>query len=33
MSEQVNWEKTLSVALERAKKENKLVLIDFYSPT
>lgn len=33
MSEELNWEKTMTGALERAKKENKLVLIDFYSPT
>jgi hypothetical protein len=33
MSEEIKWENTMTGALERAKKENKLVLIDFYSPS
>jgi hypothetical protein len=32
MSEEMKWETTMTGALERAKKENKLVLIDFYGP-
>jgi len=33
MAEGINWLNSLSSAVESAKKENKLVLLDFYSPT
>jgi hypothetical protein len=32
MAEKINWEDNLSHALETAKKQGKLVLIDFFSP-
>lgn len=33
MANEITWMKTLNEALESAKKEGKLVLLDFYSPT
>ncbi len=33
MAGEIIWEKSLSKALESAGKENKLVLVDFFSPT
>jgi len=33
MAEEIIWEKSLSKALESAGKENKFVLVDFFSPT
>lgn len=33
MSEGIIWMDSLGKALESAKNENKLVLIDFFSPT
>jgi hypothetical protein len=32
MSENIKWGKSLGSALETAKKENKPVFIDFFSP-
>lgn len=33
MTEKINWEKSLSTALQRAEKEQKRVIVDFTSPT
>jgi hypothetical protein len=33
MGEGIIWEKSLSSALESAKNQNKLVLVDFFGPT
>lgn len=32
MSEKLSWEKSLSHALQLAKDQNKMVLVDFYGP-
>lgn len=32
-SAEVEWVKDLNLAVEKAQKENKKLLIDFYSPT
>ncbi len=32
MSEKLQWENKLSVAIELAEGRNKLILLDFYSP-
>jgi hypothetical protein len=32
MSEGLQWQNRLSVAIESAKNQNKLVLLDFYGP-
>jgi len=33
MTDNIKWGKNLSEALEKAGKEDKLVLLDFFSPT
>jgi hypothetical protein len=32
MSNVLQWEKDFETALERAKKENKFVILDFFNP-
>ena len=32
MSEKLQWQNKLSAAVELAKDQNKLILLDFYSP-
>jgi hypothetical protein len=33
MAVEIKWQKSLKSALESAGNENKLLLVDFYSPT
>ncbi len=32
MAESIHWESELDTALERAKNENKTILLDFFNP-